>query len=109
MSNFDNIGWDSEGMYHDPELRLEQYREVIDQTRPYRWAGWLQDSIIEYSSMTDYTMGKADRDDLAQDILNQQVEENALTAEESQRFLHYWRRMYGGLWAGQYEDGRRYD
>lgn len=64
---------------------------------PYRWANYLEDAVVEYCSTIDYTVGQVERDDIAQDIINQRIEENAFdSAQVALDALNHWRVTYGG-------------
>jgi hypothetical protein len=89
-----STGWDDDGNYHvvpDVAGRDNAYEERL---RPYRWARWLNDAVIEYCSTSDYNIGSTERGDIAEDLVNQKIEANGLTTEEGQLFLAYWRRAY---------------
>jgi hypothetical protein len=89
-------GFDMNGDYHvvpDIAGRDNAYEERL---RPYIWARWLDDAVSEYCATSDYTVGNVERGDIAEDLVNEKIEQNGLTADEGQLFLGYWRRAYGG-------------
>lgn len=71
------------------------YDGLLDASRPYRWATWLNDAVVEYCSMSDYTLSTQERDDIATDIINQTIERNGVDAAQGYEYLHHWRSIYG--------------
>lgn len=66
---------------------------------PYRWATYLQDALQQYCSTSDYTVGRAERED----IVNQIVEERKARAfddnevRELDKALEIWRSVHGNF------------
>lgn len=89
-------GWDSEGMYHDPGLRLEPLTRPpeIDPSKAYRLAEFLNQKVLKYVQDTGYPASAEQRDDIAMDI----VCEHMLSYDA----LTHWRAIYGG----SFRDGK---
>ena len=81
----DHEGYDSEGNYH-----------ALDTASPYRWAAYLNSLVIEQVQMWDYTVSVTDREDMATDIIDNLVNQNAFDPP-SLAFdaLVVWRSIYG--------------
>jgi len=88
-------GYDQNGDYHavpDVSGRDDFY---YNQTLPYKLAVNLNAEVVRQCEMNDYTVGEAERHDLAMDIANQWLEQNAFDpADLALEALNYWRRIY---------------
>lgn len=105
MSNFDNSvpplpgeDWEKFMEYqrgeHDPNPA--NMNTLNTPNTPYRLAHQIQEAILQLAEVNDYTMGLAERQDLATDIandwFNRQTFEPADLAFEG---LNQWRRIWG--------------
>lgn len=87
--------WDSEGNYYNPPTAPDiEGRDPNPMNLFYREAVTLQERIVQYCSMSDYTIGQAERDDIAQDLINEDIEQG-VEAQFAFEALNHWRRMYG--------------
>ena len=67
-----------------------------DQMAPYRWALQLQADVVDQCSQIPYVVDQANRDDLAWEIMNRLVDENAVSQDLGYAALHHWRSIYRG-------------
>ena len=83
--------------YHQPELPFNGADMDPSHTPnlPYRLAMEIQEHIVKYAETSDFTVGRAEREDLAEqyyiDNLEGQVEPARLAFEG----LYRWRQIYG--------------
>lgn len=84
--------------YHQPELPFETAYEGLGRAiTPYRWASYLQDAVTQLCQDNDYHIGRAERCDMAEQILNERMERVATEQEKMdlQQAMQIWYRSYG--------------
>lgn len=64
---------------------------------PYRWVSYLQDAVTQLCQDNDYHTGRAERCDMAEQILNDRMERAATEQEkiDLQQAMQIWYRSYG--------------
>ena len=88
-------GFDAQGNYHAVEqTALEGLGQAIT---PFRWRDYLQDSIQQYMSTSDYDMGANEIYELASEIVAARMGalETNLERLQLEKALELWRESYG--------------
>lgn len=80
---------------HDPNGAALDPR--VPRTLAYRMAHEIQEAIEQQVATSDYTVGRAERADMAFDYANMLYDQNAVEpASLAFDALIHWRRVYGG-------------
>lgn len=83
---------DPSGTTADPNSASLDPYDGMPSVLPYRLAHEIQEAIQDFAATCDYTLGQADRHDMAIDLANSMNVEPADLAFEA---LLHWRRVYG--------------
>jgi hypothetical protein len=87
-------GYDGDGNWHCVDV-AGQDTAYSDMTMPYKLAVSLNAEVVRQVEMNDYTVGIHERHDIAMNIANEWLEQNAFDpADLALEALNHWRRMY---------------
>jgi hypothetical protein len=106
------INQEIQGEYIDPEWSHEidediqltlpfneksVYEGLGHAITPYRWASYLEDAVQQLCMGNDYYTGRAERCDMAEQILNDRLERAATKLEKASLYeaMQVWYRSYG--------------
>ena len=98
-------GYDQDGNYHASRSVSQQRQQFQNRANldtpntpnlPYRLAVEIQEHIVREASTSDYTLGQAERHDMATDYAYELFNQNAFDpADIAFEALHHWQRIYG--------------
>lgn len=72
----------------------DERNEVYIPVRSYNWARWIDDAITIYAG--DDILTPQEKVAFARELLDEKVEQNGVTQEESDEFFQVYRFLYGG-------------
>jgi hypothetical protein len=98
QQGFDANG-DFHAVHHEPESPFVIASSGLGQAiAPYRWASYLEDAVTQLCMGNDYYTGRAERCDMAEQILEDRMNRASSEQEkiELQKAMQIWYRSYGG-------------